>query len=250
MRKDELTKRDEKAITKAVGFFVQNRHLFETFAKGLLGQLAESPALAPFIHFIKYRVKDPENLRRKLRGRALLAREKGLRFDITPGNLFRKITDLAGVRVLHLHTDQIEEMNRIILTILSEHRYRLLQGPVAICWDREYETLYRTFGITPQSRESMYTSVHYILQANQQTEITAELQVRTLMEEVWGEVSHRVDYPVPGSQSCRDQLNVLARLTSGSTRLVDSIFKTQADALGSRRSRQRPRPSKPSQRRS
>ena len=98
-------------------------------------------------------------------------------------------------------------------------------------WDREYETIYREFGIQSQSRESMYTSVHYILQANQKTKITAELQVRTLMEEVWGEVSHRVDYPIPGSRSCKDQLKVLARLTSGSTRLVDSIFKTHDEGL-------------------
>jgi ppGpp synthetase/RelA/SpoT-type nucleotidyltranferase len=76
----------------------------------------------------------------------------------------------------------------------------------------------------------MYPSVHYVLRANQETELTAELQVRTLMEEVWGEVSHRVDYPTATqNRACRDQLKVLARLTSGCTRLVDSIFKSHRE---------------------
>jgi putative GTP pyrophosphokinase len=73
----------------------------------------------------------------------------------------------------------------------------------------------------------MYTSVHYVVQANQRTKVTCEIQVRTLMDEVWAEVSHRVNYPTPSpSKACQEQLKVLARLTSGCTRLVDSIFKS------------------------
>jgi len=134
-------------------------------------------------------------------------------------NLFLRVSDLAGVRILHLHTEQINPMNRVV------------EGPTAICWDVEYEELFRGFGIPPESRNSMYTSVHYVIEANQQTKIRAELQVRTLTEEVWGEVSHIVEYPRRSvSRTCRDQLKVLARLTSGSTRLVDSIFKSFRNA--------------------
>ncbi len=73
-------------------------------------------------------------------------------------------------------------------------------------------------------------SVHYMLETNKITKITFELQVRTLMEEVWGEVSHRVGYEEEASNPrVDDQLKVLARLTSGSTRLVDCVFKTRAE---------------------
>ena len=79
----------------------------------------------------------------------------------------------------------------------------------------------------------MYTTVHYDIVANQRKKITCEIQVRTLMEELWGEVSHRINYPKESpSTSCRDQLKVLARLTSGCGRLVDSIFKTHRDTIG------------------
>ena len=78
----------------------------------------------------------------------------------------------------------------------------------------------------------MYTTVHYVIGANQRTRIACELQVRTLMDEVWGEVSHRVNYPNDSpSATCQHQLKVLARLTSGCTRLVDSIFEAHKDAV-------------------
>jgi hypothetical protein len=59
------------------------------------------------------------------------------------------------------------------------------------------------------------------------------------MDEVWGEVSHRINYPdESANQSCRSQLKVLARLTTGCTRLVDSIF--EAHFAGTRRNVDKP----------
>ena len=56
----------------------------------------------------------------------------------------------------------------------------------------------------------------------------AESQVRTLMEEVGGEVDHTMNYPNPvESLACREQLKLLARVTSSAGRLVDSIFATR-----------------------
>ena len=37
----------------------------------------------------------------------------------------------------------------------------------------------------------MYTSVHYVIGSASRTTVTCEIQVRTLMEEVWGEVIMR-----------------------------------------------------------
>ena len=60
--------------------------------------------------------------------------------------------------------------------------------------------------------------------------MTAEIQVRTLMEEVWGEVDHTINYPNPiDSLACSEQLKVLARVTSSASRLVDSIFASVDD---------------------
>jgi putative GTP pyrophosphokinase len=73
----------------------------------------------------------------------------------------------------------------------------------------------------------MYTSVHYIIKPNSTAKITCEIQVRTLMEEVWGEVDHLINYPHKSQLiSIREQIKTLARVTSSCSRLVDSIFTT------------------------
>jgi putative GTP pyrophosphokinase len=60
--------------------------------------------------------------------------------------------------------------------------------------------------------------------------MTCELQVRTLAEEIWGEVDHKLNYPHKiDSVACRQQLRALARSTSAAGRVVDAIFATVAD---------------------
>lgn len=230
MSRSRLTRAEQRAIDEAVAHFEEHQHLFKGFANALLENLRDDTELGPYIHFIKYRLKSSDRLRKKLRKKALEG-PRGAKPAIDASNVFRKINDLAGVRILHLHTDQIEEMHRHIDRVLEREKFRVIEGPLAHCWDVEYEQLFERLGMEPKSRDSMYMSVHYVLETNERTKITFELQVRTLMEEVWGEVSHRVGYEEETpNQRVVDQLKVLARLTSGSTRLVDCVFKTHAEA--------------------
>ena len=227
MSEFSLNQRELDQINDAVALYEDKKEVFETFAKSLIGALEEKKELSEFIHFMKFRIKEPDNLREKLKRKAIEKKRDGKKPNINRNNLFTKITDFAGIRILHLHTEQLREINRIILSVLEENRYFLSEGPKAVCWDVEYEEIFGEFGITTEARETMYTSVHYIIKAKEKSDITAELQIRTLMDEVWGEVSHQVNYPEESTvQSCRDQLKVLARFTSGCTRLVDSIFRS------------------------
>src|SRR5262249_30468469 len=153
--------------------------LFESFAQALMAYFQNDRGLSPYIHFIKYRVKDSDHLRNKLIRKA----HKG---DIvSKSNLFEKITDLAGIRIIHLHTTQMQAIHKAILAILEEQQLRLVEDPSANCWDVEYEEIFKSYGIKPRSRSSMYTTVHYVIRANQKTNVTCEVQVRTLMDEVW-----------------------------------------------------------------
>ena len=194
-----------------------NRDAFNLFAQSLMGYFKDNPKLGEFIYSIKYRIKDEESLRAKL---------KRIITDSSDQNLASQITDFAGLRIIHLHMDQLTTMHPLVLGILEEHECQLLESK-AYYWDLEYENLFRRVDIKAVQRNSMYTAVHYDIMANQRTKITCELQVRSLTEELWGEVSHKVNYPKESSsESCQDQLKALARLTSGCGRLVDSIFKT------------------------
>lgn len=208
---------DRRRIDEAAEHFMTNRDAFNLFAQSLMGYFKDNPKLGEFIYSIKYRIKDEESLRAKL---------KRIITDSSDQNLASQITDFAGLRIIHLHMDQLTTMHPLVLGILEEHECQLLESK-AYYWDLEYENLFRRVDIKAVQRNSMYTAVHYDIMANQRTKITCELQVRSLTEELWGEVSHKVNYPKESSsESCQDQLKALARLTSGCGRLVDSIFKT------------------------
>lgn len=237
MARQKLSADELRAIDGAVAHFDEHRHLFDGFARGVVDSFRHDAELAPFIHFIKYRLKSGRRLKAKLVKKALGCK-RGTRPAINAANLFKKVNDLAGIRILHLHTNQINDINKHIKRILERNQIRIIEGPIVHCWDRDYENLFESFGIAikqaanePRARESMYTSVHYVLEANDRTKISFELQVRTLADELWGEVSNRVEYEEAETDShVRDQLKVLARVTSGATRLVDSIFDTFEDA--------------------
>lgn len=218
-----LSKSEQNCINEATNYFLKNRKLFESFARSLIDHFENNPTLCEFIHFIKYRIKDEESLRAKLE-RVLTNSDSQ---DLVDG-----ITDFAGVRIIHLHVDQLTSIHPAVLNILDEKKCELLKMPTAYYWDLEYKDLFRQIGIEAQQRNSMYMTVHYDVVANQRKKITCEIQVRSLMEELWGEVSHRVNYPNPSPNAlCQDQLKVLARLTSGCGRLVDTIFKMHRETV-------------------
>jgi putative GTP pyrophosphokinase len=231
MRLNQLPKADRQRITQAVKRFDAERSNFEYVAKNVFALLAEHPELRKLIHSVKWRVKDREHLEHKLIRKTiqLPKADKPVEEPITADNLFDRIEDLAGVRILHLHTNQFKPINKLLLKTLEDQQW-IVTAPEANIWDDEYRGFFEKMGIKTVSRESLYTSVHYILRPNAQTPFKCELQVRTLADEIWGEVSHQIDYPEETkSIACKEQLKVLARLTSGCIRLVDSVFESKRE---------------------
>jgi putative GTP pyrophosphokinase len=238
-----LTQGKMRLLDDLVAHFEANRHHFQLISKQLLALFENDKALSRHVHSMKARVKDPSHLRDKLIRKMAEAEEKQRKFAITPENLFYKINDLAGLRIIHLYTHQVDAINNALLSLFEEEKYRLREGPTARTWDDESRKYFKEIGIATRSSPSMYTSVHYVLEPNRRTKYTCELQVRTLMEEVWGEVDHAINYPHPTTiVSCAEQIAALARITSGCTRVVDSIFRTYQDLQPRARAHRRHRP--------
>jgi ppGpp synthetase/RelA/SpoT-type nucleotidyltranferase len=224
------TKAALRRLDTLVAAYESAMPLVRQFQDQLLGALSGSTALTPYVHSFKARLKDPDHLRDKLLRQMAICRQVGRPFDITIANLLVRINDLAGIRILHLYTRQILDIDRQLREILDEQRYALLEKPFARTWDDESRAFFASCGIDTQDSPSLYTSVHYVVSSASKTTITCEVQVRTLMEEVWGEVDHQINYPHPAeSLACREQIKVLARVTSSATRLVDSIFLTHQE---------------------
>jgi putative GTP pyrophosphokinase len=202
------------------------RHKLEALQISLV-KLLEDPDLRVHTHSTITRIKDPTHLRAKLVRKWLESESNSKPFEINSGNYLTKINDLVGVRVLHLYTRQMREIDPLIRSLLEGESYPLVEDPFARTWDIENSAFFRDIGIECQDSKSMYTSVHYVVSSFGKEPLTAEIQVRTLSEEVWGEVDHAINYPEETSiLSCKEQIRALARTASATTRLVDSIFAT------------------------
>ena len=225
-----LTRAESATLESLVAVYEQHTAQIGLFRDQLLLALSSSARLSAVVHSVRSRLKDRSHLLDKLRRKYLKCKFDGQPFDIDKDNLLLKVNDLVGVRILHLYTRQIREIDAALREVFQEGQYNLLEGPFARSWDDESRQFFRDCQIETQDSPSMYTSVHYVIGSASRTKVTAEIQVRTLAEEVWGEVDHSINYPhKTDSVACAEQLKVLARVTSSTSRLVDSIFLTLED---------------------
>ncbi|EIO3982120.1 RelA/SpoT domain-containing protein [Vibrio vulnificus] len=190
----------------------------------------EQSQLNSTVHSIRHRIKDEDHLVEKIerKNKEDLAREpdkqKG---PITPQNFFERITDYAGVRVLHLYQSQLASIHSTILEAVNEGEFfQLAEEPVAYVYDPEAKKYCESIGIKTANNDRYYTSVHYVFKPNSQSPITCEVQVRTIMEELWGEVDHTMNYPHQHEdEHCRENIKVLARLVGAGGSLADLIMR-------------------------
>lgn len=223
----QLNKREMASVEKMVKAYEGSKNLISTMLFQAVTAVQGSDALMSNVHSLRWRVKDPDHLRDKLIRKMVEAKGAGKKFDVSVDNMFEKINDLAGLRILHLHTSQIVDLHRDLGSLFHAYRYQVIEDAKARTWDDEYRDYYRSIGIQTVNSPKMYTSVHYVVSPNLAEKFTCEIQVRTLAEELWGEVDHSMNYPHETDiEACKTQIRVLARVTSSCSRLVDSIYKT------------------------
>jgi putative GTP pyrophosphokinase len=220
----------QKRIAKLVDLYQANMHLFKLFQEGVSNALRFDPTLNhdphPIIHSIKTRLKDPSHLAEKIARKELSGKE------ITEATLFTDITDLSGVRILHLHQAQAVQIHEFIIRRVTDKEWYLVEKPVAYSWDPDATEFFQKLGLKVKIKPSHYTSIHYVVRPKKSAQATCEIQVRTLFEEIWGEIDHTVNYPKPATNiATTEQLRVLSKLVSAGSRLADSVFKLHVPEL-------------------
>ena len=216
-------------ILEIIDHLRQNIHSHEVFLAGVETVFRKEPSLQtrpPIVHSLKVSLKDWGHLEAKIR------RKLAEGVDISKDNVFEIITDLVGVRVIHLHQAQFTPIHACIQKQIENHDWVLFETAKAYTWDPESRAFFEGHGLLVQVKESFYTSIHYVVKPRADSIAACEIQVRTLFEEIWGEIDHTINYPRPTANvSCREQIRVLARLVGAGSRLADSIFKTHEQGL-------------------
>ena len=131
-----------------------------------------------------------------------------------------------------MYQDQFKDIHMEISRKIESHEWILAESPKAYTWDRESIEFYQTLGIDTEVKDTFYTSVHYLVKLNNSSSLCCEIQVRTLFEEIWGEIDHAFNYPHEiESIACREQLKVFSKLISTGGRLTESIIKSYEEYM-------------------
>lgn len=215
-------------MNELIELFREEKFSIEQFMKRLVNFFTDNPRFQegslPIIHSVKYRLKNEEHLLDKIK------RKTDSEKSISKKEFFDTITDLAGIRVLHLYPEQLLTIHNELINEVNKGDLVLFEKPKAYTWDIDLQTFYENLGIETIVKPSYYTSVHYVFMPKAESKIKCEIQVRTLYEEVWGEIEHSLNYPYNcDSLACAEQIKVLAQLTAAGTRLANSIIKSKKE---------------------
>ena len=172
------------------------------------------------IHSVRYRVKNPENLVAKVIRKCLADPD----LEITPENFATEITDLIGIRALHLYKDDWIPIHQFI-----DETWTIQGKPVANIRDGDPADIQGVFeeqGCEVRKRDFGYRSVHYLLKTQPTREKhVAELQVRTVFEEAWSEIDHDIRYPRGADDPVVEQFLVIFNRLVGQADEMGTFIK-------------------------
>lgn len=154
------------------------------------GFIADTLRTHKKIHSVKSRVKEPHRLLEKIIRKTTGRKEKyGSEFQFSMENYKEEINDLIGVRAIHIFKEDWEDIHNFIYSTwkVIEITANVREGDDT----KRFEEL----DIQIHSRKSGYRSVHYLIEFFPTSQkVIAEIQVRTIFEEGYGEIDHQLRY--------------------------------------------------------
>jgi len=142
------------------------------------------------VHSLRIRLKEPEHLIEKI----IRKKIEDNTINVNQKNYKDKVTDLIGVRALHLFKKDWVLIHNFITSNWDFH-----EKPTANVRKGDTEDVIKIFqdeGCTINEHKFGYRSVHYIVKSKPAKNLhLAEIQVRTIFEEGFSEIDHRIRYP-------------------------------------------------------
>jgi len=204
--------------------YARRQPTFEAALNSVRQQLGSNPA----VHSVRARLKDPEHLLEKL-----IRKSDPTKEPVTAANLQERVTDLIGLRAIHLFKGEWKPIHEYV-----SDTWDMKETPQARIRAGDDPSLvegYRAAGLEVVTEESGYRSIHYVVETKPaKQKFFVEIQVRTLFEEGWSEVDHRVRYPYGASaESLVGFLSVFNRLAGGADELASLIIDLRDETVAS-----------------
>ena len=203
--------------------FLECRKSYETQADLIANILRGQPK----VHSVKTIIKDMRHLMEKLIRKTPNRREKyGEDFKFTVDNYKDEITDLLGIRVIHIFKEDWEEIHNFITSMwnVREIVANVREGDTTKKFDEQ--------GIAVRSRPSGYRSVHYLIESYPTNKkLITEVQVRTIFEEGYGEIDHQLRYSHEDIPELLGQNLMLLNRIAGSSDEMASLINMLSQSI-------------------
>ena len=179
------------------------------------------------VHSVKTRVKDEEHLIEKVIRKTEDRRKKyGNDFNFTVDNYKDEITDLLGIRVIHIFKEDWEEIHDFISIMWNVNEI------VANIREGDNTKTFEELDIKVCSRLSGYRSVHYLVESYPTTKkVISEIQVRTIFEEGYGEIDHQLRYSLNEIPEILEQNLMLLNRIAGSSDEMASLINMMSKSF-------------------
>lgn len=170
------------------------------------------------VNSVKIRVKNPEHLIHKIIRKVIKDKERKINLDTYE----TETTDLIGIRLLHIFKQEWEEIHNSIIENFTLH-----EKPKAYVRDGDIiQKIHEEKDCIVEIHKFGYRSIHYLIKSSPyKKEIIIELQVRTIFEEGWSEVDHKINYPLSAkSNEITGILSILNRISGVSDEISSFAF--------------------------
>lgn len=188
------------------------------------------------INSVKWRVKDPIHLLKKIVRKRKDARKNGEEnsdyLNINVDNYKMIVNDLIGLRAIYLFKADWHKINSFILSnfkvsedIIFYHAN--LDDPKQLPEDGVIVFQNTNYNLKKDIKPSEYRSTHYLIEGIFPLNIRFELQTRTILEEAWGEIDHHIRYP--DFQHDKDLKRKMTKLNQALSHCEDMVSADYAE---------------------
>lgn len=177
------------------------------------------------VHSVRFRVKNAYHLCEKIVRKANAGRV------LTLENYRTEISDLVGIRALHLLKEEWRAIHDFVTTTWA------VEKPTAFIRDGDsddWRAILEEAGCNVEEHPRQYRSVHYDLRVVPTKDVVpVELQVRTIFEEAWAEIDHRINYPIlTPSQPVSVCLSIFNRLAGQADEMASFVSALEQELRG------------------
>ena len=182
------------------------------------------------VHSYRYRIKRTDSLLAKIIKKSVQREEK-----ITKDNYFREISDLLGIRILYIFKEDYWSIHK---QLMSKYKDQLVENVHLKLRDgddeKTYEDLMKKYDIKIEKNVT-YRSIHYTINSaisNISQSPKLEIQTRTIFEEGWSEINHKLVYKKSNSENAHLEKSsrILSELV-GSCDAIGSLMKYLYDEI-------------------